>query len=318
MNEGWFRVVYPGRNVSCHAEIGVLVNGAGNESGYRSCFLLIGTEDVGERRSPTGCALDTPEVWFRWLALIPRSSESTERTDPSNISRVVEAKNGTRLVERDVLGETDNIPVESASHKVEVGEDECLCRVESNGDNVLGVAAAVALNFLDGPFLGEQVLLVICQHDDKRYIEGVLEPLGELEGNSVTDVDAIGRGAPAGIEEEGLASLISVEDELEVAVREDNSSTQEAMWLLPCHTLEPVQQRLVDLLGSEFLHEFVVVNGFDNAVVANFSRNLVFKSARNFTRRPEGLRGSPGQARIHCRDQLSACAPCGVQGSATP
>lgn len=53
--------------------------------------------------------------------------------------------------------------------KAYIGEDERLCWVEANGNDVLGVAAAVALNLLDGSLLGEEVLFIVRQHDDKLW-----------------------------------------------------------------------------------------------------------------------------------------------------
>ena len=38
-----------------------------------------------------------------------------------------------------------------------VREDERLGWVKANGDDVLGVAAAVALDLLDGPLFGEEI-----------------------------------------------------------------------------------------------------------------------------------------------------------------
>jgi hypothetical protein len=40
--------------------------------------------------------------------------------NPANVAALVEAENGTGLVERDVLGEADNIPVERASNVLEL------------------------------------------------------------------------------------------------------------------------------------------------------------------------------------------------------
>lgn len=48
-----------------------------------------------------------------------------------------------------------------------IRENERLCWVEANSDDVLGVAAAVALDLLDGSLLGEEVLFIVRQHDDK-------------------------------------------------------------------------------------------------------------------------------------------------------
>jgi len=90
----------------------------------------------------------------------------------------------------------------------------------------------------------------------------------------MSNMDTVGAGASASVKEERFAALIAVENELKVAVREDDSSAQEAMRLLPCHTFEAVQQRLVDLLGPKLLHELRVVNRLDDAVRTNLSGDL--------------------------------------------
>lgn len=122
--------------------------------------------------------------------------------DTTDVGAVVEPKDGTGLVEGDVLGQAHDVLVESSSNVVKldasqpqhsvhngkwlcayIGEDERLGWVKANGDDVLGIVVAVLLNFLDGPFLREQVpapmlamhtaskqvniLLVIRHHDDE-------------------------------------------------------------------------------------------------------------------------------------------------------
>lgn len=122
--------------------------------------------------------------------------------NPPNIAALVEAKDGTGLVEGDMLRQANDIPVEGAANIIKlrprsasamcknkcfctyVGEDECLGWVEANGDDVLGIAVAVPLDLLDRPLLREQVpgdvsepvseparmpnlLLIVRHHDDE-------------------------------------------------------------------------------------------------------------------------------------------------------
>jgi hypothetical protein len=53
--------------------------------------------------------------------------------------------------------------------------------------------------------------------DDQRRVERVLEPLGELEGHEVAEVERLGGGAAPRVEVEALAALEGVEELGEVA-----------------------------------------------------------------------------------------------------
>ena len=263
VNEGRLRVrgvgvlvLQTSRDISGHSEVGILIDGAGNEAGDSDGLRLILAENVGEGRRPTAGTLDTAKV------------------NATDVGAVVESEDGAGLVEGDVLGQAHNVLVEGATHKLEIAEDEGLVGIEADSNDILGVVAAVALNLLDRPLVREEVLLVVGHHDDQRNIEGVLKPFCELEGNGVAHVDTVGRRAAAGVEEEGLALLITVEDKLEVAVGEDNASPEEAMGLLARDPLEAIEQGLVDLLGAEFLNQLVVVDGLDNTILADFALDL--------------------------------------------
>lgn len=263
MNEGWLRVrgvgvlvLQTSGDVSGHSEVGILVDGARNKARNSHGLGLIFAEDMGEGRRPTASTLNTAEV------------------NATDVGAIVEAENGASLVEGDVLGQAHNVLVEGATHKLEIAEDESLVGIEADGNDILGVVAAVALNLLDRPLVGEEVLLVVGHHDNQRNIECILKPLCELEGNGVANVDTVGGRAAAGVEEEGLALLIAVENKLEVAVGEDNASPEEAMGLLAGDPLEAIEQGLVDLLGAELLDQLIVIDGLDNAILADLALDL--------------------------------------------
>lgn len=55
--------------------------------------------------------------------------------------------------------------------------------------------------------------------NDERYVKDFLQPLGENEGDHVTEMHAVGGGSTASVEVERLFLLESVEDEVELAVR---------------------------------------------------------------------------------------------------
>lgn len=96
--------------------------------------------------------------------------------DSANICTVVESEDSTGLVESDVLGQAHNVLVESATDVVKlkvrqlpfcfffllkihsyVGEDEGLVWIKADGNDILRIAEAIALNLLDRLLLGEQV-----------------------------------------------------------------------------------------------------------------------------------------------------------------
>lgn len=138
--------------------IGILINGAGNQTRNLCRPLLIVAKDVRECVCKGRCALDSAEM------------------DLANVGTVIEAKDCSRLVQSDMLRHATDVLVESTAHEVPVAKDECLLRVEPNGNDVLGVVRGVALNLLDRPLLTEQVLFVVGHHNYKRYVEHILQP----------------------------------------------------------------------------------------------------------------------------------------------
>ncbi len=54
----------------------------------------------------------------------------------------------------------------------------------------------------------------------------------------MADMHAVGRGPAARVQEEGLAALVAVEDELKVSVGEDDASPEEVVGALSGHALE--------------------------------------------------------------------------------
>lgn len=62
MNEGWFGKVQTCCYVTCHAEIWILVDGAGDEGWDEMGLRLIRAENVWEGGCKSRCALDGSEV----------------------------------------------------------------------------------------------------------------------------------------------------------------------------------------------------------------------------------------------------------------
>ena len=72
-------------------------------------------------------------------------------------------------------------------------------------------------------------LLVVGQLDDERDVEGVLEPLGEDEGDEVSEVHRLRGGSSTRVQEEWVALLVTSQDVGEVAMREEDASPQQVM-----------------------------------------------------------------------------------------
>ena len=66
VDESWFGEVETSGYVAGHAEIGVLVDGAGNHGGDLVGYYFVCAEDVGEGGCERGSALNGPEVDFAY------------------------------------------------------------------------------------------------------------------------------------------------------------------------------------------------------------------------------------------------------------
>lgn len=151
-----------------------------------------------------------------------------------------------------------------------VAENKDLLRVKTTRNDVLGVLTSVVLDLGNGSLLAEQELLVVRQHDDQWHVEDIRQPLGEGEGDGVADVHAVGARTATGVEEKGLALLVSVEDVLEFAVAEDDATAHEAVGAVARDSFEPLEEGLVDALGAELDNQLVVVDGLDVSMFIDF------------------------------------------------
>ncbi|KAH3684657.1 hypothetical protein WICPIJ_004373 [Wickerhamomyces pijperi] len=91
-----------------------------------------------------------------------------------------------------------------------VGEDERVFRVETNGDDVLGVFLSEGSDVFDGELWLEEELLVIGQLDNQRSIKDVLQPFGEDERNQVAQMHTVGGRPSPGVKEELLAVFVQI------------------------------------------------------------------------------------------------------------
>mmetsp|Transcript_5657 Transcript_5657/g.22337 ORF Transcript_5657/g.22337 Transcript_5657/m.22337 type:complete len:276 (-) Transcript_5657:172-999(-) len=206
LDERRLQVAQARRGVARHAEVRVLVDGARDEAAH----IAAGAEHVREGRREARRGLHGREG------------------DLSNVVLALEAEDAAHLVERHALGDAHHVVIERPAEVVEVRENERALRVEAARDDVLAVGAREALRLLDAEVL-PHALLVIRQLDHQRHLERVLQPLGELEGDEVAHVQRLRARAAAGVQVEGLALLVRVQNLVELAVREEDAPPEEGV-----------------------------------------------------------------------------------------
>ena len=134
----------------------------------------------------------------------------------------------------------------------QVAVDERLLNIKAEGNNVPRIVHGVLQSVLEGGPVLEKGFLVVRKHEDQGYVEDVLQPFRKLEGDGMTQVQAPGTGSSPGVEEEGFAALVLVENPVEVSVAEEQTPPQPAMGLVAGHLLEAIEDFLVDDLGIPF------------------------------------------------------------------
>ena len=165
---------------------------------------------------------------------------------------LVEAERTTDLVESDQLSELPSVHEEVVANVLQVAVDEGLLEIEAQGDDVLGVLHGKVQRILERYGVLEEGLLVVRKHEDQRDVEHILQPLGELQGNSVTQVQTAGTGTTTGVEEERLAALVEGQDAVEVTVTEEQAASEPAMRLVSGHLLEALEELVVNDGGVPF------------------------------------------------------------------
>lgn len=156
------------------------------------------------------------------------------------------------MVESDQLSELPGVHEEVVANIFQVAVNEGLLEIESQGNNVLGVLHGEVHGILERYAILEQSLLVVRKHEDQGDVENILQPLGELQGDGVTQVQTAGTGTTTGVEEERLATLVEGQDAVEVAVTEEQAASEPAMRLVSGHLLEALKELLVNNGGVPF------------------------------------------------------------------
>lgn len=156
------------------------------------------------------------------------------------------------MVESDQLSELPSVHEEVVANVLQVAVDEGLLKIESQGDDILGVLHGEVHSILKRYAILEQSLLVVRKHEDQGDVKNILQPLGELQGNGVTQVQTAGTGTTTGVEEERLATLVEGQDAVEVAVTEEQAASEPAMRLVSGHLLEALEELVVNNGGIPF------------------------------------------------------------------
>ena len=99
----------------------------------------------------------------------------------------------------------------------------------------------VPVAFLQLQVILEQKLLVVGQLDNQWAVEGILQPLGEVERNQVTQMQGFAGRAATSVQIELLALLVHIKDSIQISVGKEDSTAQKAMHFLACNALHACQ-----------------------------------------------------------------------------
>jgi hypothetical protein len=150
------------------------------------------------------------------------------------------------LVERDTLGELPGIHENVVRNILEIAIQEGFLDIEAKRNDITSIFHGEFQRSLECKLLVEEGLLIVRQHEHKRNIEDLLQPAREFEGDGVAEMQTATARAAASVEEERLASLVSVEDALEVTMAEEQPSAHPPMRLPAGSLLEALEKGIVD------------------------------------------------------------------------
>lgn len=108
--------------------------------------------------------------------------------------------------------------------------------------------------------LGEEKLFVIGKLNDARNVENFLQISCEDERNKMAEMEGSGRGPTASVEVEFLACFVVVEEGLEIAMGEEDTSSQKEMRTVAGEGFEAGKKFRGDGTGTELGYQLVVVD----------------------------------------------------------
>lgn len=225
--------------VAQQPEVRILVDAHGDQAG-----------DIGDLLVPVGLGLVGPDLGVGGGEGGDALDGGEE--DAADVGTFIETKRTTNLVESNQLSELPGVHEEMVRNVLQIAIDEGLLNVEAEGNNVAGIFHSVVHGLLEADAVLEQGLLVIRQHENQRHVKHILQPFRKLQRDGVSQVQTAGAGPAAGVEEEGLAVLVARQDLVEIAVAEEQASSQPAVRLVSGDPFETFQELVVDGGGVPF------------------------------------------------------------------
>ncbi len=204
---GWLEVFKFLGHITCHSEVGILIDGGWDQT----CYIFTCAEDVGERVTEGGSGLNWWESKF------------------SDIVRLIKAENAFDLIEIDVLLYTDHIGIQVLNVS-DVRKNESLLWIKTKGDDILDVVDAhLDCTILTFKFILRlvDILFIVGDLDDERHIKSLLQVLCEEEWDRVPHVQRISTGTTACVQVEGLLLLVGVQDLSQVSLAEEDATSDE-------------------------------------------------------------------------------------------
>jgi len=206
---GWLGVFKFLGHITCHSEVGILINGGWDQA----CYIFTCAEDVGERVTEGGSGLN------RWKSKF------------TDIIRIIKAENAFDLIKIDVLLYTDHIGIQ-VLNVPNVRKNESLLWIKTKGDDILDVVDAhLDCAILTFKFILRlvDILFIVSDLNDERHIKSLLQVLREEEWDRVPHVQRISTGTAACIQVEGLLLLVGVQDLSQISLAEEDATSDEPM-----------------------------------------------------------------------------------------
>mmetsp|Transcript_19534 Transcript_19534/g.36410 ORF Transcript_19534/g.36410 Transcript_19534/m.36410 type:complete len:307 (-) Transcript_19534:576-1496(-) len=235
--EGGLMQTHARGHITRHAEVRILVDRARDEA--RHVGLVQGNgKCTGERRARL-CG------WERALANVVRGPEAEDALG------LVVSHQFLNLQDRWV----------HVLNVVQIRENKSLLHVKSARNDVFSILISQSMAVFQLHIGLEQELLIIGQLNHQRTVKGVLQPLREVKGNGVTKMQCFAAGPSASVEVKLLAFLIHVQQLLQVAMREEDVTSQEAVSLVAGDSLHALNEGVVNHFTAELVNKPEVVDG---------------------------------------------------------
>jgi len=183
------------RNIARHAEVRVLVDGAGNEA----LDVLSAAKDLREAGGEGGSSLNGRETVF------------------SDMVRIRETEGTTGLVASNGSGDLGDGRIEVLD-VVCVLENKSLRNIKTACNNILSILKTKTASFFKSQITLPVEFFIISELDHKRNVENTLQPLGELEWHQMAEMESIRRGATTSIQVERFTLFVHIENVLHIAV----------------------------------------------------------------------------------------------------